>query len=147
MKELVDKHYPDALRIRVVLDNLNTHRASALYEFYEPAEARRLLRRLEFHYTPKHGSWLNMVEIEIGVLSKQCLDRRIGDIQTLRVTAWEQQRNASGARITWLFKVEDARRKLSRLYPRVRPQNSPNRSKPLWRGTSRSRRRGWLGWR
>lgn len=119
MKELVDVDYPDADVIRVVLDNLNTHRAASLYEAFDPAEARRILRRLEFHFTPKHASWLNMVEIEIGVLSKQCLDRRIPDKETLarEVAAWEQQRNAERATIRWLFTVEDARRKMGAAYP------------------------------
>ncbi len=119
MRELVDIDYPEAERIRVVLDNLNTHTAASLYEAFEPAEARRLLRKIEFHFTPKHASWLNMVEIEIGVLSKQCLDRRIPDKQTLtrEVTAWERQRNAEGATIRWLFTVEKARTKMGAAYP------------------------------
>jgi hypothetical protein len=99
MRELVDVHYPDADCIRVVQDNLSTHSAGALYEAFAPAEARRILRRLEFHYTPKHASWLNMVEIEIGVLRGQCLDRRIDDPERLisEIAAWEKQRNAAGA--------------------------------------------------
>jgi transposase len=119
MRELSDVHYPQAERIRVVLDNLSTHSAAALYETFSPAEARRVLRRLEFHYTPKHASWLNMVEIEIGVLRSQCLDRRIADSQTLasEIAAWQQQRNASGARIQWMFNAERARQKMERLYP------------------------------
>lgn len=119
MRDLVDKHYPDADRIRVVLDNLSTHTAAALYQAFEPAEARRILSRLEFHFTPKHASWLNMVEIEIGVLVRQCLDRRIPDKAMLvaEVAAWERRRNAEQARITWLFTVERAREKLSRVYP------------------------------
>jgi len=119
MRELSDVHYPHAERIRVVLDNLSTHSAAALYETFSPAEARRVLRRLEFHYTPRHASWLNMVEIEIGVLRGQCLDRRIPDPQTLasEIAAWEQQRNASGARIQWMFDAERARQKMGRLYP------------------------------
>jgi hypothetical protein len=113
-----DVHYPQAERIRVVLDNLSTHSAAALYETFSPVEARRVLRRLEFHYTPKHASWLNMVEIEIGVLRSQCLDRRIPDSQTLesQIAAWQQQRNASGARIQWMFNAERARQKMERLY-------------------------------
>jgi transposase len=119
MRELSDVHYPQAERIRVVLDNLSTHSAAALYETFSPAEARRVLRRLELHYTPKHASWLNMVEIEIGVLRSQCLDRRIPDPQTLasEIAAWQQQRNASGARIQWMFNPERARQKMERLYP------------------------------
>ncbi len=119
MRDLVDHHYPEADAIRVVLDNLSTHSAGALYQAFPPAEARRILRRLEFHYTPKHASWLNMVEIEIGVLRSQCLDRRIGDRATLEaeVAAWERQRNAEGARITWMFTTDKARAKLGRSYP------------------------------
>lgn len=119
MRELSDVHYPQAERIRVVLDNLSTHKAAALYESFTPHEARRVLRRLEFHYVPKHASWLNMVEIEIGVLRAQCLDRRIDDPGELaaEIAAWQQQRNASGARIRWMFSPERARQKMGRLYP------------------------------
>ncbi len=119
MREIVDVHYPEADVIRVVLDNLSTHSAGALYQAFQPAEARRILRRLEFHYTPKHASWLNMVEIEIGVLRTQCLDRRIGDRKTLEVevAAWERQRNDEGARIDWMFTTEKARAKLGKAYP------------------------------
>lgn len=119
MKALVDVHHPGADQIRVVLDNLNTHRAAALYETFTPEEARRILRKLEFHFTPKHASWLNMVEIEIGVMVKQCLDRRIPDKDTLRseIAAWQDQRNEEGATIRWLFTVDDARRKMHRAYP------------------------------
>lgn len=119
MRELVDEDYPNAERIRVVLDNLSTHTPSALYETFAPAEARRILRKIEFHYTPKHASWLNMVEIEIGVMVGQCLDRRIPDKATLiaEVGHWERQRNAEGATINWLFTVEKARKKLGRSYP------------------------------
>ena len=121
MRDLVDCHYPKAKLIRVVLDNLSTHTAAALYEAFPPDEARRILRRIEFHYTPKHASWLNMVEIEIGVMVKQCLDRRIPDMGTLvsEVAHWERRRNADKARIKWLFTVEVARRKLGRSYPTV----------------------------
>ena len=100
-------------------DNLSTHSAGALYEAFPPAEARRILRRLEFHYTPKHASWLNMVEIEIGVLRGQCLDRRIDDPKRLgrEIAAWERQRNAAGARINWMFTTEKARTKMGRAYP------------------------------
>ena len=119
MRELVDVHYPDAERIRVVMDNLSTHTAGALYQAFPPAEARRILRRLEFHYTPKHASWLNMVEIEIGVLRGQCLDRRIDERERLvrEIAAWERQRNAAGARIKWMFTTEKARAKMGRAYP------------------------------
>jgi transposase len=119
MRDLVDLHYPQAERIRVVMDNLSTHSAAALYQSLPAAEARRLLRRLEFHYTPKHASWLNMVEIEIGVLRGQCLDRRIDSQAKLiaEVAAWEQRRNASGARINWMFSTDQARSKLARAYP------------------------------
>jgi transposase len=119
MRELVDLHYPQAEQIRVVLDNLSTHSAGALYETFPAPEARRLMRRLEFHYVPKHASWLNMVEIEIGVLRRQCLDRRIGDHQRLvtEIAAWEDQRNAAGARVRWMFTTERARAKLARVYP------------------------------
>jgi hypothetical protein len=119
MRELVDVHYPDAACIRVVQNNLSTRSAGSLYEAFAPAEARRILRRLEFHYTPKHASWLNMVEIEIGVLRGQCPDRRIDDPKHLisEIAAWEQQRNAAGARIKWMFTTEKARTKMGRAYP------------------------------
>jgi len=119
MREVVDVHCPDAERIRVVQDNLSTHSAGALYQAFPPAEARRILRRLEFHYTPKHASWLNMVEIEIGVLRGQCLDRRIDSNEQLEaeIAAWERQRNASGARIKWMFTTDKARAKMGRAYP------------------------------
>jgi transposase len=119
MRDLVDLHYPKAGRIRVVLDNLSTHSAGALYQAFPAPEAQRILRRLEFHYTPKHASWLNMVEIEIGVLRGQCLDRRIADRKTLEadVDAWQSQRNATGARIKWMFTTQQARIKLLRAYP------------------------------
>jgi transposase len=118
MQELVDLHYAEAECIRVVLDNLSTHSEAALYDAFEPAEARRILRKLEFHHTPKHASWLNMVEIEIGVLRAQCLDRRIPAIEMLRTesAAWTKARNESGAQIRWLFTVERAREKLGRVY-------------------------------
>ena len=119
MRDLVDEHCPNADCVRVVLDNLSTHKPAALYEAFAPGEARRILRRLEFHYTPKHASWLNMVEIEIGVLVGQCLDRRIPDKLTLvaEVASWERRRNAEHARINWMFTVERARAKLRRSYP------------------------------
>ena len=119
MRDLVDIHYPQASRIRVVLDNLSTHTPAALYQAMPPTEARRILRRIEFHYTPKHASWLNMVEIEIGVLRRQCLDRRIDcrDRLIAEVAAWEQVRNTCGARINWMFSTEAAREKLAKAYP------------------------------
>jgi transposase len=121
MRDLVDVHCPEATCIRVVQDNLSTHTAGAIYETFPPAEARRILRRLEFHYTPKHASWLNMVEIEIGVLSSQCLDRRINDVARLTadIAAWERQRNADGARINWMFTTDKARAKMGRAYPQT----------------------------
>jgi hypothetical protein len=119
MQALVDRHFPDAELIRVVLDNLNTHTPAALYEAFPPAEARRLLKKLEFHYTPVHGSWLNMAELEFSLLSRQCLGRRIPDRATLatEVAAWATARNEQRATIRWQFTVEDARTKLHRLYP------------------------------
>jgi DDE superfamily endonuclease len=119
MQGLVDRGYPEAEVIRVVLDNLNTHTIASLYEAFEPAEARRLARKLELHYTPKHGSWLNMAEIALRVLQQQCLDRRIPDEDMLKraIAAWEHQRNAEQATIDWRFSVTDARKKLERLYP------------------------------
>jgi hypothetical protein len=119
MRDLVDEHYPEADRIRVVLDNLSAHSQAALYERFEPAEARRILSRLELHFTPKHASWLNMVEIEIGVMVRQCLDRRIPDKSTLiaEIAKWEHRRNRERARIEWMFTVERAREKLGRAYP------------------------------
>ena len=114
-----DTHYPEAELIRVVLDNLSTHTAGALYGTFPPPEAHRILQRLEFHRTPKHVSWLNIVEIEIGVLRGQCLDRRIGERALLvsEIAAWQQQRNASGARVKWKFTTQKARNKLARAYP------------------------------
>lgn len=119
MKWLVDVAYPQAEVIRVVLDNLNTHKAASLYEAFAPEEARRIVKKLEFHYTPKHGSWLNMAEIELSVLQRQCLTRRIPDEATLvrEVAAWEKERNEKQATIDWRFSVTDAREKLKRLYP------------------------------
>jgi transposase len=119
MRELTDVHYPKAKRIRVVLDNLSTHTAGALYQAFPAPEARRVLSKLEFHYVPKHASWLNMVEIEIGVLRGQCLDRRIATQEHLisEISTWERQRNASGARIKWMFTTAKARAKMARAYP------------------------------
>ena len=118
MQALVDAHCPAADVIRVVLDNLSTHTAAALYDTFEPSEARRILRKLEFHYVPKHASWLNMVEIEIGVLKQQCLSRRIAERETLvrEIAAWERRRNDSTAQINWMFTTEQARNKLGRVY-------------------------------
>jgi uncharacterized small protein (DUF1192 family) len=119
MKELVDVHFPAAEKIRVVVDNLNIHTPAAFYQAFDPTEARRLVCRLEFHYTPKHASWLNMVEAEIAVLSRQCLDRRIAEMAILcsEIAAWEQERNAKKATVNWQFKTPDARTKLKGLYP------------------------------
>lgn len=121
MKQIVDVHFPTAERIVVVMDNLNTHKPSSLYKAFPPAEARRFLERLEFHYTPKHGSWLNMAEIEFGILQRQCLNRRIPDQATLReeVAAWTARRNSEESQVNWQFTNEDARIKLKRLYPSV----------------------------
>jgi DDE superfamily endonuclease len=119
MQWLVDAGYPEATVIRVVLDNLNTHKIASLYAAFEPAAARRIARKLAFHFTPQHGSWLNMAEIELSVLLQQCLDRRIPDEATLKqeIAAWEDQRNTEPATIDWRFSVSDARKKLKRLYP------------------------------
>ena len=121
MRELADVHFPKAERIRVVLDNLSTHSAGALYQAFPACEARRVLRRLEFHYVPKHASWLNMVEIEIGVLRSQCLDRRIATQRQLKseIAVWERQRNAAKARIKWMFTTDKARAKMGRAYPEL----------------------------
>lgn len=121
VRELVDQYYPDAVRITLVMDNLNTHSLGSLYEAFEPAEAQRIARRLEIHYTPKHGSWLNMAEIELGVLNRQCLDRRIPDPATLQryVAAWQTQRNQRQVKVDWQFTSPDARVKLKRLYPSI----------------------------
>jgi transposase len=120
MKALVDEYYPQAKKIRLVLDNLNTHTPAALYETFEAALAWRILSKLELHYTPKHASWLNMVEAEFAVLANQCVgDRRIGEEETLKreAAAWERGRNERKAKVQWRFRVEDAREKLKRLYP------------------------------
>ena len=123
MRVLVDEWYPEATAVRVVLDNLNTHTGAAFYEAFAPAEARRLLERLEWHYTPKHGSWLNQMEIEWSVLTGQCLDRRIGDVETLarEVAAWQVPRNARKTTVDWRFGVDEARTTLARLYPVTTP--------------------------
>ncbi len=123
MRELVDVHFPEAEKVLIVQDNLNTHSPAALYAAFEPHEAKRIWDRLEFHYTPKHGSWLNMAEIELSVLSRQCLDRRIPDQECLRceVTAWVERRNRAKATIDWQFTTADARIKLKKLYPTLNP--------------------------
>jgi hypothetical protein len=121
MRELVDVHFPHAEKIRVVLDNLNTHTPASLYSTFPPAEARRILSKLAFHYTPKHASWLNMVEIELSVLVHQCLKRRIADMPTLirEVAAWQTVRNTQRATIRWQFDLTQARTKLAHLYPNL----------------------------
>ena len=121
MRHLLDVEYPEAEVVRVVLDNLNTHSIASLYEAFEPAKAKRLADRFEFHYTPKHGSWLDMAVIELGVLGRQCLSRRIDDVQDLRheVNAWERARNGAGTKVNWQFRTEDARIRLVKLYPSI----------------------------
>jgi transposase len=121
MKELVDRHYPNAKTITLVMDNLNTHRMSCLYEAFPPEEARRIVEKIEVVHTPKHGSWLNMAECELSVLEKQCLGERIGDEATLRehVSIWNTDRNNRSKRIDWQFETADARVKLRRLYPKT----------------------------
>ena len=121
IKEMLDQRYPNAIKVRLVMDNLNTHNTASLYEMFEPEEARRLAERLDIHYTPKHGSWLNMAEIELSVMKGQCLDRRIPDIATMQrqVAAWENDRNNSARKITWQFTTPEARVKLKRLYPHI----------------------------
>ena len=122
MKYLVDKRYPDAIKITVIQDQLNTHEPASLYKAFDPAEAKRILDKLEFHYTPKHGSWLNMAEIELSVLARQCLARRIPDQETLKqeVAAWEAKRNQGNHSVDWRFTTADARIKLKRLYPSIK---------------------------
>lgn len=121
VKSLVDEDYADRERIVLVMDNLNTHKLSSLYEAFEPSEARRISERLEVHYTPKHGSWLNMAEIELGVLARQCLERRIPDRSVLsgEVKAWQNNRNREAVRVNWRFTTEDARIRLKSLYPSI----------------------------
>lgn len=125
IKYLSDVMYPDAEKIVLVMDNLNTHKPASLYKKYPPAEARRIIKRLEIHYTPKHGSWLDIAEIELNVMTRQCLNRRIDNIETLRheLMAWEHDRNVSEDKIIWHFKADDARIKLISLYPSVLPAN------------------------
>jgi transposase len=122
IKDLLTLHYPDAERVTVVMDNLNTHHPSSLYEAFEPAEAKSLLDRCDFHYTPKHGNWLNMAEIEFSALQRQCLDRRIPDQATLReeIAAWEKRRNDQEVTVNWCFTTADARIRLKRLYPSIK---------------------------
>jgi hypothetical protein len=119
MKALVDVYFPAAAVIRVMLDNLNTHMLGALYETFPPEEARRIAKRLEFHDTPKHGSWLNRAEMEFSVLSRQCLNGRLATAEELaaEVASWEQQRNEARTKIDWTFRVADARKKLHWIYP------------------------------
>ena len=119
VRQLVDEHFPEVKKIVLVMDNLNTHSPASLYEAFSPEEAKRIADKLEIHYTPKHGSWLNMAEIELSILARQCLSRRIPDQQTLRheAAAWEKTRNEGGATIDWRFTTQDARIKLKRLYP------------------------------
>jgi molybdenum cofactor biosynthesis enzyme MoaA len=121
IKEMLDERYPDAIKVRLVMDNLNTHSIVSLYETFEPKEARRLAERLDIHHTPKHGSWLNMAEIELSALKGQCLGRRIGGMDEMKaeVAAWEQDRNNNSKKIDWQFTTSDARIKLTRLYPKL----------------------------
>lgn len=121
VKHVIDVLYPEAIVVRMVLDNLSTHSIAALYETFPAREARRLARKLEFHFTPKHGSWLNAVELEFAVLTRQCLDRRIGTIEMLRaeIEAWSISRTAKGIKVDWRFTTDDARRTLPRLYPQT----------------------------
>ncbi len=121
IKELVDLHYPHAEKVVLVMDNLNTHTPAALYEAFAPTEARRIAQKLEIHYTPKHGSWLNMAEIELSVLARQCLEQRIPDPETLtgEVGAWEGERNTAESRIDWRFTSDEERIKLKHLYPEI----------------------------
>ena len=121
IKEMLDERYPDAVKVRLVMDNLNTNSIASLYEAFDPKEARRLAERLDIHYTPKHGSWLNMAEIELSVLKGQCLGRRIDTMENMKteVIAWEQDRNNSLKKINWQFTTSDARVKLTRLYPKL----------------------------
>ncbi len=121
IRQLADQHYPDVERITLVMDNLATHTPAALYEVYEPNQAKRLWDRFEFIYTPKYGSWLNMAEIELSVLSRQCLNRRIAELQTVhqQIAAWEANRNSRDTKVDWQFTTDDARIKLKRLYPKL----------------------------
>jgi hypothetical protein len=151
MQDLVDIHYPNAELIRLVVDNLSTHTAAALYETFPAHEARRILRKIEFHYTPKHASWLNMVEIEIGVMKEQCLNRRIPDKSSLvdEIAVWESQRNAEKGTIDWRFTVDKAREKMARCYPEplesLQPVESPKpQRKPPARSNKRRKKQRWI---
>jgi len=121
IKQMLDERYPNAIKVRLVMDNLNTHGIASLYDTFPPKEARRLAKRLDLHYTPKHGSWLNTAEIELSVLKGQCLERRIADMATMQteVAAWEKARNNCTRKIVWQFTTADARIKLKRLYPQL----------------------------
>ena len=121
IKQMLDDRYPDAIKVRLVMDNLNTHNIASLYETFEPQEAQRLARQLDIHYTPKHGSWLNMAEIEFSALKGQCLNRRVPDMVTMQteIAAWEKNRNNCVQKIDWQFTAADARIKLKRLYPKL----------------------------
>lgn len=121
IKGMLDERYPKAVQVRLVVDNLNTHCLASLYETFEPQEARRLAERIEIHYTPKHGSWLNMAEIELSALNGQCLDRRIPHLETMRshIAAWENDRNTRQSKIHWHFSTDNARTKLRHLYPQL----------------------------
>ena len=128
IRELVDVHYPTAEKLVLVMDNLNTHTPSSLYQTFAPAEARRILQKLEIHYTPVHGSWLNMAEIELSALARQCLSRRMGTQEELEreVRAWQHSRNEESITVNWRFTTADARIKLKRLYPSLEPRKRPS---------------------
>ena len=121
IKIMVDEHYPDVEKITLVMDNLNTHKIASLYKRFPPEEARRIAKKLDIHYTPKHGSWLDIAEIELNVMTRQCLSRRVDNIETLRgeLKKWESDRNSADSKISWHFKSKDARIKLLSLYPKV----------------------------
>ena len=122
MKDIADNHFPNAKKIKVVLDNLNTHKPSSFYKAFEPEEAKRLVDKFEFHYTPKHGSWLNMAEIELSILSRQCLNRRLANQEILKseIKKWQDKRNNEEHKINWRFTTTDARIKLRKLYPSIK---------------------------
>lgn len=121
IKTMMDVWYPDVERITLVMDNLNTHRISSLYKRFAPEEARRIIKKLDIHYTPKHGSWINIAEIELNVMTRQCLSRRIENIETLRteLAVWESERNNADSKVSWQFQTKDARIKLESLYPKI----------------------------